>query len=143
MFCFEYEVCAADGASSDAVAVPKNFFCKTHVTDTDIHITAAEHDYLKTPFVTGTYTGAGSDSCAVSLGFKPKALFIFRNSYHPTEYDSSNAVQKNYIGFTSGSKKTKGITITSTGFSVSQSEESKAHTLLNSSGVTYCYVAFK
>ncbi len=141
---FEYETCAAEGSTSDAVTVPKNFFCKTHVTDTTVHVTEEEHNYLSEPFVTGSYTGSGSDlEHAITLGFKPRILFIFRNSYHPTEYDASAAVQKNYIGFTSGTKRSKGINLLSDGFSVTQFEEGATQTLLNISNVTYNYIAFK
>ncbi len=141
---FEYEACAADSSSSDAVRVPANFFCKTHVTDTDVHLTAKEHSYLNEIFVTGTYTGTGTgNSNPIVLGFRPKCVLICRHNYHLTYYDQSNALQKNYAGMAFGTRGSRGVSLTSTGFTVTQAETQYTQTLLNETDVTYNYIAFK
>ncbi len=140
---FEYEACAAEGSSSDAVTVPKNFFCKSHVIDSTVHITQQEHAYINEPFVTGSYVGTGMGELSVIIDFKPRALIVFRNSYHPTEYDLSVGIHKNYIGFTAGSRRSKALKLISDGFTVTQADDVDTQTLLNSQDVTYNYIAFK
>lgn len=140
----EYEICAADSSSSDGVTVPSNFFCKTHVTDTTMHLTEKEHNYISEILVTGTYTGTGTGkSNAVTLGFRPKCVLICRHNYHPTYFDQTNIIIKNYAGFAFGTRGSRGVSMTSTGFTVSQTETTGTQTLLNEADVTYNYIAFK
>ena len=140
----EYETCAAESSSSDAVKVPANFFCKTHVTDTDAHLTAKEHDYLNEIFVTGTYTGTGTgNSNAIVLGFRPKCVLVCRHNYHLTYFDQTNFLQKNYAGMAFGTRGSRGVSLNSTGFTITQAETQYTQTLLNETDVTYNYIAFK
>ena len=86
---YKRESCPAPDSQNESVTVPQNFFCKTHVNDKNIHVTAAEHEKYNEPFVTGTYTGHGYDiEKTINLGFRPKVLFIFRQGYPPVVFDS-------------------------------------------------------
>ena len=141
---YESEVCPAQGSENENIAVPYNFFCKSHVTDNDIHITAEEHSRYNEPFVTGTYTGIGYDIERVTeLGFRPKLLFIFRPGYPAAVFNSTILHLSTYCGFAFGGKCSKNVHLTSTGFYVLDRQTSVNETLLNEDGITYAYVAFK
>lgn len=143
---FSYESCAAEGSENANLAATKEFYCKTHIADNDSHITPSDRAYLDAPFVTGTYVGSGFDGTnEIALGFKPKAVIVFRNSYHPALHDST-AQDINYFGFACASGNTRGINITATGFTVTQKESYASidsNTHLNYDGITYVYIAFK
>lgn len=141
---YEREACPAKDSTNTTVTDPHNFFCKTHVTDKDIHITAKEHQKYNEPFVTGTYTGDGYDiEQVITLGFKPKLLFIFRQGYPTSVFDSDLLSLKNYCGFSFGGKNSKNLHITTTGFYVLDRQTFETETRLNEDGIVYVYVAFK
>lgn len=107
-------------------------------------------------WVTGTYTGNGSTSTAlaVEVGFQPSAVFVLRKA------DSGNASLTSFgfairSGTTIGAMQsaglhessvptlsTSGLTITSSGFSVTKTSDSSNYSL-NQSSVQYLYLAFK
>lgn len=141
---YERENCPALDSENTSVTTPQNFFCKTHVTDKTIHVTAAEHAKYNEPFVTGTYTGDGYDiEQVITLGFRPKALFIFRQGYPPVVFDSDILFMKVYCGFSFGGKNSKSVHVTSTGFYVLDKVTAETETRLNEDGVVYAYIAFK
>lgn len=141
---YEKEVCPAQDSTNTNVTVPYNFFCKTHVTDNNIHVTATEHAKYNEPFVTGSYTGIGYDiETVVTLGFRPKVLFIFRQGYPPVVFDSDILFLRNYCGFSFGGKNSKNVHVTNTGFYVLDKQTTENETRLNEDGIVYAYVAFK
>jgi len=141
---YERESCPAPDSSNPSITEPQNFFCKTHVTDKSIHITAAEHAKYNEPFVTGTYTGHGYDvKQTINLGFRPKLLFIFRQGSPTSVFENDILFLKNYFGFSFDGKSSKNLTVTSTGFDVLDKVASKTETRLNEDGAVYAYVAFK
>lgn len=141
---YKREDCPAQSSQNNNILVPYNFFCKSHVLDTDIHITASEHEKYNKPFVTGSYIGIGYDiETQVILGFRPKLLFIFRQSYPPVVFDSDGLSVKNYCGFSFGGKNSKNVHLTSGGFYVLDRQTFETETRLNESDVNYVYVAFK
>jgi len=141
---YEREACPAQSSENESITVPYNFFCKSHVTDTDIHITANEHQKYNEPFVTGTYTGHGYDiEKEITLGFRPSVLFIFRQGYPPVVFDSEILFLRNYCGFSFGGKNSKNVHLTSTGFYVLDKQTLENETRLNEDGIVYAYVAFK
>lgn len=141
---YKREDCPAQSSQNDNILVPYNFFCKSHVLDKDIHITAAEHAKYNQPFVTGTYIGHGYDiEKEIELGFRPNLLFIFRQGYPPLVFDSDVLFMKNYCGFSFGGKNSKNVHLTSTGFYVLDKQSLENETRLNESDVVYVYVAFR
>lgn len=143
---YKQERCPATDSDNPAITVPHNFFCKTHVTDTDIHITAKEHEKYNEPFVTGTYTGIGYDvDTDVELGFRPKFLLVFRAGYYPVHFDSDFLLLRDYIGFAIRGFTSKNIKLTQTGFCVTDkpAADGKPEVLLNAEDVVYAYIAFK
>lgn len=141
---YKREKCPAPDSENTAITVPQNFFCKTHVKDTAIHITAAEHEKYNEPFVTGTYTGDGYDiEQTVAVGFRPKLLFIFRQGYPLSIFENDIMFMRNYCGLAFGGNCTKGISLKENGFAVLDKVGSGTETRLNEDGSTYVYVAFK
>lgn len=141
---YEKESCPSPDSLNPSITEPQNFFCKTHVKDKDIHITAAEHEKYNEPFVTGTYTGHGYDvGKAVNLGFRPKLLFIFRQGSPAGVFESSILFFKNYCGFAFDGKCSKNLSVSATGFEVLDKVTDKTETRLNEDGAVYAYVAFK
>ena len=141
---YEREFCPAIGSENESITTPHNFFCKTHVTDKNIHVTKAEHEKYNEPFVTGTYTGHGYDiEKVITLGFRPKLLFIFRQGYPPVVFDSSILFLRNYCGFSFGGKSSKNVYLSDTGFYVLDKQTSQNETRLTEDGIVYAYVAFK
>lgn len=141
---YKSESCPAPDSENESITVPYNFFCKSHVTDTDIHITAKEHQKYNEPFVTGTYTGIGYDiEKEIQLGFRPKLLFVFRQGYPPMYFESATLFMKSYCGFAFDGKCSKNLHVTNNGFYVLDKQTSVNETRLNEDGIVYVYAAFK
>lgn len=143
---YERERCPADSSINSSITDPHNFFCKTHVKDTDIHITAKEHAKYNEPFVTGTYVGIGYDiDLEIELGFKPKFVIVFRVGAIPTGFNGEWLRLKNYCGMAIAGHSTKNIKIISNGFRVEDPYPTNAENeaMLNMEDTVYAYIAFK
>ena len=141
---YSRESCPAVDSGNASITQPHNFFCKTHVNDKNIHITAEEHAKYNQPFIIGTYVGEGYDiKTYVTLNFKPKFLFVFRQNQPSSVFDSDTQTLKNYCAFIIGGRNSKNIYSTTTGFYVIDKPTSETETLINEEGITYAYVAFK
>ena len=141
---YKRESCPAQSSQNESITTPYNFFCKTHVTDKDIHITPEEHERYNEPFVTGTYTGHGYDiEKEIELGFRPRLLFIFRQGYPPVVFDSDILFLRNYCGFAFNGKCSKNVHVYSTGFYVLDKQTNETETRLNEDGIVYAYAAFR
>ena len=99
------------------------------------------------PFVTGTYTGDGSEERTVTLGFKPALLVVLAQGYGPLELDT---VQDNPLlrfAMAADGQGSTGVTLTDTGFTARQAQSSPlagmTKTCLNQENVTYRYFAIK
>ena len=138
------ESCAADGSQVPILTEPANFFCKTHVKDEDIHITAAEHEKIRAPYEIGTYEGLGYGiDRYIFLDFVPSLVIVFRQGYHPSVYDNENARVINYTGMAFGKKYSRGIKIDPYGFFVHDYYSDGTETRLDEDGATYVYLAVK
>ena len=112
-------------------------------------------DYMDTAvansIVPGIYTGNGSSTQEITLGFKPRAVFVYpvgqsstyqtaglatpeQNAVTSTSCATTYATEYNYHYVT--------IAITDTGFKVSYCSSS-SHARTNYSGYKYVYIAFK
>lgn len=141
---YKREKCPATDSDNPSVTEPHNFFCKTHVNDTDIHITADEHAKYNEPYVTGTYVGEGYDiKKTVTLNFRPKLLFIFRHGQPAAVFDPTIPLLKVYCGFSFNGRNSKNLYVNNTGFYVVDRATEKTETRLSEEGSTYAYVAFK
>ena len=140
---FTFEQCPAYASGGATILPFADFLCKTHVNDGTAHLSAADKAYLSEPVAVGTYVGNGESSKTVSLGFRPKALFIFQSGSSMVALENGSVVS--LFGAAAGSRAGKGVSLSENGFSVS-SENSSAYgvqTKLNSLAQTYVYVAMR
>lgn len=144
LFRFVYNECPLGSDELVSEKIPDSFFCKHHVNNTDVHLTEADRSYLSEPFVIGTYTGNGSSSgLDVSLGFRPRFVLVYRNSYHISLYSSSDGISKCYMSVAADSTYARGLLITENGFRARTVATTNATTYLNDEGGSYTYIAFK
>ena len=144
---FRYEQCPAYQISESVILPFADFFCKTHVLDTTLHLSAADREKLNTPFVTGTYVGLGAyNPVTVPLAFAPKLVLIFAQNAPWSELDAlrNTLLCRAGAAITGGADST--ITLQSAGFRVTQPDtipyDSSVRSL-NEANRTYCYVAFR
>ena len=142
---FEYNECPLDSSDNTVSdAIPDNFLCKSHINNTALHLTEADRTYLDSPFIIGTYTGDGASAGKdLDLGFRPKAVIIYRNSYHISSYSASDGISNCYLGMAIGTSYTRGPLILDNGFRVKTVVTSSATTHLNDEGGAYTYIAFR
>lgn len=115
-----------------------------HLANSDVHVTAQEKAKITEPFVSSMYAGSGESSRAISLGFQPKMVFVFKRGVPFVAY--SGGVNNVYAacGYY-GNGTSAGISITSTGVTVTQASEASngVKVCLNESGGQYTIIAFK
>ncbi len=138
--------CPGEVASNTQAAASKTYFCENHIANPDYHLTTEERAWLNEPFVTGTYEGNGEGTRDIELGFKPKTLLIFPRAYPIAEYHKDDDELFFYLGYGNNIGRTRGLSFTSTGFSIKMTDAQKMHGFMpryNENGVTYLYTAFK
>ncbi len=144
---FDYELCTGIDSSNTDLVAAKDFLCKTHVNDTELHISHKDRVYLDSPVVCGTYMGTGSsDERTVNIGFSPSAVIVFRDDYHPAVADLSEDTDINLFGFAGKTVHSRGIRLVSSGFAVKELSSyfsANSNTYLNSDGQVYGYIAFR
>lgn len=141
---FVFEQCPAYNPEGSSIKPFADFYCKTHVDDSIIHLTDEEKKYINAPFVVGTYGGTGEENQFIDLFFRPKFVVVFATGSAGIGKDGDTF--NCYFAFALRGKATKGIQITENGFKVTQSETTVSkgvHPLLNYFGQTYNYIAFK
>lgn len=106
-----------------------------HISDSGIHITALEKDYLKQPYEVKSYSGTGESTQTVALTRGFKVVLIFAKD------KPAVSSQKVYCGFGyAGSGASAGLSLSASGksFTVSQSDT----VALNESSVQYIAILF-
>lgn len=142
------EFCPADSTGINFNAfIDKTLFCKSHMSDNNIHVSSADRDLWSKPYVIGTYSGGGGSSRTIPLGFQPKFVFVFAMGTGAVGIDFTEQIGKAYFGYSiSGGYGSSGVECTSTGFRVHNGTSYKAenvYPLLNDIGTTYVYYAVK
>ena len=122
----------------------KTLLCGSHISNSAIHLSPEQQEYLGSPLVTGVYFGNGNASRTVSLGFRPSAVFVFTGGY-PAWTQGENVIESRFAA-AAGSAGIHGIEITANGFTVSGGSGSvfrgtQPH--LNDAGMTFTYLAFR
>ncbi len=140
-------LCPAEGSSVDMPSfLGKELFCASHIKDESIHLSAQQLEYLQQPFVSGVYTGRGTASYTVNLGFKPKLVIVTGYNYPVSYVDFSAQKCYLYSGVAFENGNSYGIEITSSGFRVMNStvaDSLDCCPFLNEGGTPYRYAAFK
>lgn len=115
----------------------KDLLCGSHITDTDIHLSDAQIEYLSEPAVTGSYFGTGSAARTFTTGFAPRAVFVAAQGMPPCVYDASTDEMRVYSALACAQGDTPGLSVTANGFTLNSSAR------LNDAGRDYFYIVFK
>ena len=114
-----------------------------HIANSGIHVSAAEKAKLSEPFVSMRYAGTGESQRVIALDFHPKFVFVYKRGVPFVTYSNNVNIVNAAVGsYSHGS--TAGISMTSSGVSVSESEASNGIKLnLNENNAQYTLIAFK
>lgn len=115
-----------------------------HLSNSGIHVTAAEKEKLAEPYFQTAYSGSGESSRTITMDFQPKMVFVYKRGVPFVVYSGGvNLVNSGCACYGLGSSV--GISITSSGVNVSQSAEASngIKCCLNESGCQYTMIAFK
>ena len=101
--------------------------------------------------ITGTYTGDGTASRDINLGFSPSIVFIFCTNRKTNTSNANNLTAvydaQIYKGYTSYVEAGKEIgAITASGFRITHTGGGSSNvttSYINTSGLVYAYVAYK
>lgn len=141
---FTYITCPLEETDGFGKKIPESFFCKSHVNNTDLHLTEADRAFLSEPVVIGSYTGNGGDTAQdINLGFQPRAVIVYGNTHHAANYSTSDGLSHCYFSFATGSASLRGLSILDNGFRVRTLKTTNAVTHLNDNGSAYTYIAFR
>lgn len=141
---FTYITCPLEDADGFGKKIPESFFCKSHVNNTDLHLTEADRTFLSEPAVIGSYTGDGGDTAQdITLDFKPRAVIVYGNSHHAANYSTSDSLSHCYFSFAASGTALRGVSILDNGFRVRTLKTTNAVTHLNDDGSAYTYIAFR
>lgn len=139
------DICPAQSSSNQFPSfLDKTLLCGSHIRDGSLHLNDARRAFLAEPLVTGTYTGTGSASRSINLGFAPAAVAVFAGGF--PALTPSGSGYKAYAAFAAGSTGTLGASLTADGFRVtngSSQEVLSVSPALNESGITYTYAALR
>ena len=120
---------------------------QAHIQNTALHLQGSQGSWVAQPFVTGTYTGDGAATKSVTLGFMPALLVVMAQGYDPLELDTVQDTPLLRFALAADGQGTSGLALTSTGFTVQQTQSSPLAGLsklcLNQQNVTYRYFAVK
>ena len=142
---FGFEQCPASVTENSVIKPFADFMCKTHVKDSNSHLSQAEKAYLDEPYVTGSYTGLGyGNHQVISLGFYPKIVIVFAVNTAVLSLSGENPLC--FFGVAVRGHATKGIAVQSGGFKVAQAASFSSNGVypkLNELNVSYAYIAFR
>ena len=144
------DFCPADSTGLTLTSfLPKDLLCGSHISNGEIHLTAAEKAKVIAPYATGTYLGSGIASQNVTVGFRPSCVFVTAVQMPPVALNFSTSNAQMLFGCAvdaAGGSGSLGLEITATGFrlrSGSSYNIGANTTALNLSGTTYAFVAMK
>lgn len=124
----------------------KDLLCGSHIRDTDIHVSAEEKARWNTPFYVAKFTGTGTDTRTITLGFKPNYVALFAEECATVLYDAGTGNCRLYSAYAVPGGGTCGLEITNTGFKILHGP---THTVyngvpyLNQAGLSYSFFALR
>ncbi len=142
----EAQFCPADSSAVQYESfLPKTFFCQSHMTNTDIHVSAEEKSRWNRLHITGSYFGTDEGSVSIPLDFEPNAVYVAPVNV-PVFYTDPSGLSYCMSSFATKNCPGAGVEITSNGFRIIQgNSQNFANTVvkLNKLGVDYSYIAFR
>jgi len=118
-----------------------------HAQNTVLHLQGNQGAWISQPFVSGSYTGNGAATRAVTLGFRPALVVILPQAYGPLEVDTVQQIPILRFAMGADSQGSSGLAITANGFTVQQAQNAPlagmAKVCLNENKVIYRYFAIK
>ena len=120
----------------------------SHISNTLIHMSAAEKELLNSTFDVGTLAGDGNATCTHALDFIPKFVLIFAKGEVPIKYDTTNNyyVYNFAIATQNTYGSTQGATLNSAELTLQQTQSTPSDGIfinLNKYFKQYVYLAFK
>lgn len=143
-FIMNADFCPA--ASTDenyASFLDKELLCGSHIRNDEIHVTAEDKIKWNAPFNTGFYIGTGSGTRTITTGFQPQLIFLMASGKPAVSVDFTKSTCKSYMAMANANESSLGITVTSTGFKVSNTTSGNVTADYNSAGISYAYIAYK
>lgn len=143
-FLMNADFCPA--ASTDenfASFLDKELLCGSHIRNSEIHVTAEDKIKWNAPFEAGFYIGNGSSTRSLSVGFKPQLVILMATGKPAVSVDFTKSTCKSYMAVANESLSSQGLSLTSTGFKVSNSTSGNVTSDLNGIGTSYIYLAYK
>ena len=144
------DFCPADSTGLTLTSfLPKDLLCGSHISNGEIHLTAAEKAKVGAPYVMGTYLGDGSTSQSITLGFRPSCVFAMAAQMPAVLLNFSAGNAQALFGCAaniSSNGGSMGLEITATGFRLrsGSSYNLGANTAaLNLNGTVYAFIAMK
>lgn len=141
------EFCPSDETGLNfASFADKTFFCKSHMTDTLLHLNDGEREKWNSPCHVGAYTGSGSASRTIALDFNPKFVFVYALGSGAIGIDFDEKEAKMYFGYATEGNNSSAVECTAKGFRVHNGKSYTAgntYPLLNELGYSYVFYAVK
>ncbi len=143
-FLMNADFCPA--ASTDenfASFLDKELLCGSHIRNNEIHVTAEDKIKWNAPFEAGFYIGNGSSTRSLSVGFKPQLVILMAAGKPAVSVDFTKSTCKSYMAVANESLSSQGLSLTSTGFKVSNTTSGNVTSDFNGMGTSYIYLAYK
>lgn len=124
----------------------KQLLCGSHINDSSLHLSEEQNEFIAAPFECGAFFGTGAASRTISLGFKPKAVFVCGNGYPLMRVNYPNQETSAYAAFGTRNGSTMGLELTDNGFRLLRGAEYQVFgnlINLNQAGTDYFFIAFK
>ncbi len=120
----------------------------SHISNTLIHMSAAEKELLNSTISVGTLAGDGNATCTHTLDFSPKFVLIFAKGEVPIKYDATNSyyVYNFAIATQNTYGSTLGATLNGAELTLQQTQSTPSDSIfinLNKYFKQYVYLAFK
>jgi len=115
-----------------------------HISNTGIHMSAAEKLKALQPYAVYLYAGSGDGSRTILTEFSPGYAIVLKKNSPLTSYDSGVSVVNSGVAV-AGNGGTGGVALSSEGVVVQQQSEASngVRFSLNESGCQYIIIAFK
>ena len=118
-----------------------------HISDMDVHFSAADREKWNDPVVQNVYSGTGQAEFVLNFEFSPKVVLVFCYNKGPGEISADGTYTIVNFGLATQRVHTAGISMSGNSVTVSQSQSvpgsGGTYLNLNSGTAQYGYLAFR